>query len=192
MRTAAARFTCLPVALLLALAPAARAEDPVAAFTAFAVNVSAPLPSGASTVDIVIERWSTDEENERLMTAFVENGEKGLLREIQRVDPRVGFMRTPNSIGYDLRYAKEFPNPDGGRRIILITDRRIGLWEARNRPRTIDYPFTVVEMRLDAKGEGEGKLSLLARIIRSFDGKTIELENYTQQPVQLNNIRPRR
>lgn len=50
------------------------------------------------------------------------------------------------------------PLPDGGERVVLVTDRRIGFWEAANQPRSIDYPFTVIELRLQADGEGEGKI----------------------------------
>jgi hypothetical protein len=45
---------------------------------------------------------------------------------------------------------------DGGERIFLATDRYIGFWEATQRPRTVDYPFTYIELRLGPDGTGEG------------------------------------
>lgn len=36
---------------------------------------------------------------------------------------------------------------DGGRDVVIATDRPIGFWEATARPRTIDYPFTVEGQR---------------------------------------------
>ena len=156
-------------------------------FTAFAVNMgSGPK---AFTVDIVLERLSTDEEREGLIAAFVEGGQDKLLPALQKIRPRVGFIRTPNSIGYDLQYAWRFLNSDGTSRLVIATDRRINFWEARNQPRTIDYPFTIIEMRLDTKGEGEGRLAAGTKISKSRDGKTIELENYGISPVALNNIK---
>jgi len=156
-------------------------------FTAFAVNMgSGPK---AFTVDIVLERLSTDEEREGLIAAFVEGGQDKLLPALQKIRPRVGFIRTPNSIGYDLQYAWRFVNSDGTSRIVIATDRRINYWEARNQPRTIDYPFTIIEMRLDTKGEGEGRLAAGTKISKSRDGKTIELENYGISPIALNNIK---
>ena len=156
-------------------------------FTAFAVNMgSGPK---AFTVDIVLERLSTDEEREGLIAAFVEGGQDKLLPALQKIRPRVGFIRTPNSIGYDLQYAWRFVNSDGTSRLVIATDRRINYWEARNQPRTIDYPFTIIEMRLDTKGEGEGRLAAGTKISKSRDGKTIELENYGISPVALNNIK---
>ena len=156
-------------------------------FTAFAVNMgSGPK---AFTVDIVLERLSTDEEREGLIAAFVEGGQDKLLPALQKIRPRVGFIRTPNSLGYDLQYAWRFVNSDGTSRLVIATDRRINFWEARNQPRTIDYPFTIIEMRLDAKGEGEGRMAAGTKISKSKDGKTIELENYGISPVALNQIK---
>ena len=103
--------------------------------------------------------------------------------------PRVGYIRTPNSVGYDLHFARLVPGEDGGERITLATDRHIGFWEASNRPRSIDYPFTVIELRMNHDGEGEGKLSLATKITADSDHKTIVLENYGIQPVLLQHVR---
>jgi hypothetical protein len=57
-----------------------------------------------------------------------------------------------------------------------------------NRPRTVDYPFTFIELHLNRDGEGEGKLSLATRVTSSRDGRFVQLENYDTQPVQLNKV----
>jgi hypothetical protein len=82
----------------------------------------------------------------------------------------------------------EFPRRDGGRRIVIITPRVIGFREASNRPRTYDYPFTLFEMRFDRSGKGEGRMAYATQI--NFDKKknAIELENYSSEPVRLNNL----
>jgi hypothetical protein len=54
----------------------------------------------------------------------------------------------------------------------------------------MDYPFTFIELRLDDNNRGEGKLALATRIIGNSDGTRLELENYTLQPINLNNVRP--
>ncbi len=159
-------------------------------FTAFAVNLdgTAIAPTGAGVVEILVERYSTDAERNRLLEALMEKGPEKLLDTLQSL-PRVGYIRTPNSIGYDLHYARKAPLPEGGERVILATDRYIGFWEAANRPRTIDYPFTVIELRLNSDGVGEGKMSIATKITMDKDKKQIELENYGTQPVLLNNVR---
>ena len=156
-------------------------------FTAFAINMGSGPRAGM--VDITIERLTTPEERDGLIAAFVEGGQDSLLRALQKVRPRVGYIRTPNSLGYDLQYAWRIVNSDGTSRVIIGTDRPINFWEASRQPRTIDYPFTIIEMRLDAKGNGEGRMAAGTKISRSRDGKTIELENYGISPVALNEIK---
>jgi hypothetical protein len=169
-------------------APVAQTNGTPERFTAFAVNMGSPGRGGADTVEIVVERWSTDKERDKLMKALMEKGPEKLLDTLQDL-PRVGYFRTPNSIGYDLHYARKAPLPEGGERIVLLTDRYIGFWEAANRPRTIDYPFTLIEMHINRDGEGEGKMSLATKIRFDKEANTIELENYQTQPVLLKSVR---
>jgi hypothetical protein len=158
-------------------------------FTAFAVNISNVGRTGASPVDITVDRWSTDAEHEQLLTVFKEKGPEALLSALQKTRP-VGSIRTPDSLAYDLHYARQIPADEGGRRIVLATDRPIGFWEAVNRPRTIDYPFTVIELQMDGKGEGVGKLSIATKL--TLSGGVLTLENFANQPVMLNNVRKRK
>ncbi len=178
----------LTVALLTGSAVASQvaSNTPTERFTANAVNISNVGRTGATPLYIVIERWSTDSERDRLMEIFKSKGPDALLEALRDL-PRVGYLRTPDSIGYDLHYARQMPTEDGGRRIVLMTDRPISFWEARNRPRTIDYPFTLIEMRLDGDGRGEGKLSIATK--NTLNGDVLVLEDYANQPVMLKDIR---
>lgn len=158
-------------------------------FTAFAVDISNTAPRATATaVDITITRWSTDEERDRLLSIFREKGQDALLSALQKL-PVVGGIRTPGSLNYDIHFARQRPEAEGGRMIFLMTDRYINAWEAMNRPRTIDYPFTLIQLQLDREGKGVGKASIATKITQAVDG-TIELENFSNQPVALNQVRP--
>jgi len=146
---------------------------------------------GAGTVEIVVNRWSTDAERDRLMSVLLEKGPEKLLDTLQDM-PRVGYFRTPTSLGYDIHFARRTPLPDGGERVVLATDRRIGFWEAANQPRSIDYPFTIIELHLNADGAGEGKMSLATRITAEKETKTVILEDYANQPVLLQSVKRER
>ena len=61
--------------------------------------------------------------------------------------------------------------------------------EAQQQPRTIDYPFTLFEIRVNKDGEGEGKLAYATKIRFDKDKKVMEIENYSSEPVRLNNLK---
>jgi hypothetical protein len=175
-------------AVLTAAALAATAVQPPVRITAMAVNMGSPGPSGSATVEIVVNRWSTESERDRLLSILLEKGSDELLDAL-RDTPRVGYIRTPNSLGYDLHFARHTPGEDGGDRIVIATDRYIGYWEASRRPRSIDYPFTFIELRIRPDGEGEGKMSLATKIIADKRQNLIVLEDYATQPVLLQSVR---
>ena len=120
------------------------------------------------------------------MSIFKEKGPEDLLSALQKTKP-VGTISSPGSLAYDLRYARELAGEDGGRRVILATDRPIGFWEAANRPRSADYPFLLIELRLNKNGEGEGKLSLATKL--TLNDNVLVIENYANQPVMLNEVK---
>ena len=178
-------------AAILALAVGTLVAKAVALerYVALAVNLGGtPGPTGAGTVEITIDNWSTDAQRDQLMKTLIDKGPEKLLDTLQKM-PRIGSIRTPNSIGYDLRYARKNPLEDGGDQIVLATDRYIGFWEASNRPRTVDYPFTVIEMRVAKDGVGEGKMSLFTKITYDKNKNQIVLEDYGSQPVLLTQVR---
>ena len=173
-------------ALVIAVVvPAAQTLGEKERFTAVAVANNGRA-SGSGIVQIDITRWSTAAERTSLLAVLKKDGAAKLLDALQDTRP-VGIIKTPDSLGYDLHYANQTPLPDGGRRIVIATDRPIGFWEASHRPRTIDYPFTVIQMEIDKDGKGKGTLSYATKIIPA--GDTIVLENFGIQPVMLTEIK---
>ena len=189
MRTGVLRsgLVVAAVAMAAALVVPVSAQNVKESFTGFAINLNSYPRTG--TIDFTIERWSTDEERNQLLSIIAEKKDptQPLLKALQKL-PRVGWIRTPTSLGWDLRYAREFKGEDGGRRIVLATDRPIGFAEARNNSRTMDYPFTLIEIRLNAEDKGEGKILAGTKIFIDKN-KNLVLENYAQQPVRFNEIR---
>jgi hypothetical protein len=165
--------------------------------SAFAVNMSTVATGTTAVMDINVTRWSTPKERENLLATMVEKGQDALLRALQKM-PNHGRIRIPGwvgpdphnaRLGWDLHYAWNTPGEDGGQRIVIATDRYIGFWEARNQPRTTDYPFMLIEIRLDKSGKGVGKMAVATKI--EFDKKknTMVLENYSSEPVRLNEVK---
>lgn len=170
---------------MVLVAPVA-AQNVKESFTGFAINVNR---GGTSTIDFTIERWSTDAEREQLLAIIAQekNSNDRLLSALQKMKS-VGSIRTPRTLAWTLRYARQFKDDEGGRRIVLATDRPLGFGEVHNSARTLDYPFTIIEIRLDAKDEGEGKILSGTKIFVDRN-KEIVLENWGQQPTRFNQIR---
>ncbi|BCS32479.1 hypothetical protein TBR22_A16940 [Luteitalea sp. TBR-22] len=163
-------------------------KDPVR-FEAVAMNLQG---GRAGRLDIVIERWTTDPERAVLVDMLM--GTKDLRRDqdklrdkLQDIEPRTGYIRSPQSIGWDLKYARQNKLPDGSTQIVVVTDKPVSFFAARNQTRTTDYPFTLIEMRFPAGStKGEGKL-LTQTNISVKDGR-LELEIYGQEPTRLTTI----
>jgi len=157
-------------------------------YQALAVNMSNVDLGAPTTVDIVIERWSTEAEEARIVEAF-QKGQDELLRTIQKIRPRVGYVALPGQTGWDLGYAHKAPLEDGGWQIVILTDRPIGFREASERPRSFHYPFTLIEMHVNDEGSGEGRASIATKITWDAKTRTLELENYTSDPVRLPSVK---
>jgi hypothetical protein len=122
--------------------------------------------------------------------------EKALEIALSRA-PTVGYLWSSEVSGYALHYAVRLPEQGGGERVILITDRRLGAWDdswkvagsdAASEP-AANYEFSVIELHLNSKGEGEGKISLTGKMTVDSRAKTMALENYSALPVVLRNVR---
>jgi hypothetical protein len=140
-------------------------------------------------IEIVIERWSSERERDELIATLKDKGGDALLSQLQKL-PRVGYIRDANggSVGWDLHFARERMLDDGGRQIVLATDRPISAWEAFNRPRSADYDFTLADIRFDGDGKGVGKLAVAAKITSNPKTGAIEIENFSSEPVRLTDV----
>jgi hypothetical protein len=171
-------------ALALAVPLTAQPNRAPARFTALAVNLERPRRVMTGAVEIVVNRWSTDQELDRLLAVLLEKGPEKLLDALQDT-PRVGYIRTPDGIDYDLNISRRTPGEDGGERIEVVTGRDFRFWGAINQQGSIDYSFAAIELRINRDGQGEGRMSIATKIM----GKALALEEYAMQPVSLQKVR---
>jgi hypothetical protein len=165
----------------------ASAADPVLSLTAHALNLDAPSRARTTTLQISIDRWSTDEERKSLLDTIVEKDPDALSGALQKM-PAVGRIRTTTSLGWDLHYARMEETASGGQRIIFATDRPMSFREAANAGRSTDYDVMVCEIRLGPDGKGEGRLVSAAKVTWDRATRAIEIENYGTQPVRLTSV----
>ena len=160
--------------------------SPPTVYTALAirtVGVTVTQP-----IEITVERWTTDAEYEALQVELREGGQSALLTAMRAL-PDLGRLSSTGAVGIPLKYARRVPRADRSAEVTIITERAMSFWEATQMPRSTAYPLTVIEMDLDARGEGEGRVLVATNF--SYDRLTDQLviENFEDAPVLLRGLR---
>jgi len=176
---------------------ASKASPPVRApagaverFTATAVTVAkAGLRPTSTTLEIVIDRWSTTVERDRVIATLKNEGSNALLSLIRGL-PSVGHLSTATSSGTSLRFAESRQAANGGRQILIVTERPMSLDTRQTRTRRAsDFPFSLVDLRIDSSGSGEGTLAYAAQLVHNKNTGAIEIGNYVSEPIRLTGVR---
>lgn len=179
----------------LALSSAlARAQAPPPKFENFTATTANLAVGNGEALRINVLTWTAPAEREKIVAAFLEKGEPALV-EAAKGAPSAGYIWTSESLGYTLKYAHKTTLPNGGERIVLVTDRPLGewsrsAWKAAGAGAAAEpAAMTLVEIRLSKQGRGEGKMSLAAKIAVDQADKSLQLENYESAPVTLKDVR---
>jgi hypothetical protein len=160
-------------------------SKPIETFEARAFNVQT---GQTGRVEIVINRWSTDGEREVLKAVLKAAGNEAMVNEMKNL-PQVGYIRTPQTMGDALMFARSTTLPDGSRQVVVATNRPISVAGSLAPGAAQKYDLSVIEMRWK-KGDktGEGKMTIAAQA--SIDSKTgnVQIQNYAGMPSVLRDI----
>jgi hypothetical protein len=141
------------------------------------------------SVEVRISAYSTAEDRQALVGAYVEKGSEGLANALQKM-PSKGRITITGTVGYDLKYVREFKMSDGTRKIRFITDRPIRSGEVWSSPRSMDYMLARGEIVL-GKGKVKSIGTLLpAALFKLNKEREIEIEAFVDS-WDLTNIRVR-
>lgn len=180
-------LSAIALLLLTTVAPAARQNNSGREeFSAILTNISNVGAAGLTPVTIRITRWTGDEENEQLLGTLREKGQARFLNALLDAEP-VGSIGTPTSLKYDFFYARQSPLKEGGRQIMLISDRPMSFAERTSAALSREYPFTLIELRLDKDGNGEGTLSQLVQL--RLLGNVLAIDNLASGPMKLSDVK---
>lgn len=169
------------VVAVLACAAVLHAEttDAVERFTFRAANAPQDALTKDGRLQLVINRWSTDEER-RLMEQAAADPAK-LLEPFRNVGG-IGYLQWPGGLEYTVRYARQTPRPDGGADIVLVAERPLWLWWDANTKWSNEPPYTVINLRVNKDGTGEGHVSITTEI-ESDEDAGIALADTSRQPL---------
>ena len=102
--------------------------------------------------------------------------------------PTVGFIWGNAVTGYSIKYAWRSTATDKSERIVLVVDRRLMAHAPDATPvptANVEADFTLLDMRIEGKGVGEGKTSLATAVVVDTAAQTLALEGYESAPVLL-------
>ena len=195
------------LALGVVVAPALSGEEAALSLRAMVV------PAAGEALTITLFRWSTDAERAPVLAALKapppppaapagaaagRGGRAGRaggrggapppstaarVSAAVKAAPTLGYIWGDGVTGYSIKYAWRAAD-----RLVLITDRRLGAhapeWALGAGP-SPDAEFTLIELRVDAKGGGEGKTSLSANVVMDATANTLALDGYAAAPTML-------
>jgi hypothetical protein len=137
--------------------------------------------------DFRITQYTTDEELQNFAQLVKEKGTDSLRRALEKEDK--GRINVVGSTGNQIAVARK--RQQGSDTIItIVTARTMPFMELYNSPRTTDYPFGYLQVKLDSNGQGTGQIMAAARI--RFDKKKgqYEIESFGGQYIKATNIGP--
>ncbi len=177
------------------LAPATAEEHLTERYQANVMVAAGAGAGSATSIDITIKSWTTEEEREQILSEIIEstslqkrNRNRAVARALRGAS-KVGFVAPRASHSWPLHYAREFKLADGGRRVLLATDRPVTFAEAYGNLQAGDFDVTIIELSFDKDGNGEGILSLGTEVTWNAETEKLEVTNFSSQPIRLGNVR---
>jgi len=137
-------------------------------------------------VNILIEKFSTADDQQTLIAAFKRSGQDGLIDVLEDMKPKGRVRFASGGVGNDVKYIIELPS-DKGRKLRLITDRNLAFGELYNGTRSRDYSVGSIELVLTPDGKGSGTVLPACKLRVNKKTKQIEIETY-QNPWKLSNF----
>ncbi len=186
------RFFMLVVAVMaIAFATPALTQDQEERYAGLAQHLGTG-PSGQTPIQIVITRWSSIEETQKLVDILAKDGHEKFSEALGDTE-ETGFLRFPGARtpfpSVRLHLARQFQDGDK-RTIMLATNRPVGFLEAARGDRSLDYDLTMLQLEFDgADADGTGVFIIGAEISIDTDTHKLTIENMSSQPVQIRGLK---
>lgn len=137
---------------------------------------------------LTITSWTPQSDVTRLRDILRSEGQDDFQKIVGK--EKRGTIQVGTGLGLDLN-AVWVTRDENGRKISALAERWQSFGELRRGARSVDYPFTYIELWIEEDGGIEGTLFPAARV-RSKGDNTIEVENFGIYPARLTNVKERR
>jgi hypothetical protein len=159
-------------------------------YTGTAVAIGGQFGGRSVPFTLEITGHTSDEEAQQDLQTLQAQGQDALMKAIGK--QKLGFFSFEGQVGRDLNFVQETDTEDG-RKIVVLFERWLKMFEVRNGTRSEDYPFTYLELYVDNNGKGEGSLIGAARVYmdKRHPG-TLDVENFGTYPARLMGVELRK
>ena len=176
----------ITLALVVATTVAAGQVRNVGAPEVFNANAQVKTPNGAAaaTLQVHIDRYTPDADRTAVESALKHGGYANFLNALRKV-PEVGRVQVGERT-FAIRWARETKTPDGGRTIVVVTDKPVffvGGGAADAKPRA-GYDVGLIQMTVDGVGFGSGTMAGAARV-RPGGEAGVQIDDYADEPIKL-------
>jgi len=175
----------LAIIVSVALATVEGQERKRESYAAVIVGTGGRIGGRTVNLDIHIDNYTSDQQIQAYLVQLQEEGQDALRKTLEKVT--VGRIAPAAATGTDLSIARVFQT-EQGKVIRLVTARPVSFLEAYRSGRSMDYPFTIMELQLDKEGKGEGSIMGGAKLKFNKEGQ-LDIESYGNQYAKLVNVR---
>lgn len=146
--------------------------------------------TSTGTFTLELTGATSDVQAGRFLSVLIEGGQDSLLETIK--NENLGRFSITGNLGRQINGVR-ISEVDGKKRIVAIFERWLQFAEVRGGYRSVDYPFSIIEIFVDpVTGKGEGTFIAAARVRWVRDKKTddyqVEIENFGTFPAKLMGI----
>lgn len=140
------------------------------------------------SVNVIVEEYSTPEDQQILIAAFDSAGMKGLINALSKMKSK-GRLAITGTLGYEVNYIRSFETPTG-RKIRLVTNRPIRFGETWAGSRSSDYNLSALEFDISAETDKNSGILLPACQFKIDKDKQLAIVNY-KNPWKLVDVQQR-
>ena len=177
-------FAAILVTSLLTLEQNSGQGNKRDSYAAVVIGTGGAIGGRTLDLNINIDTYTSDQQLQEYLMLLQEEGQDALRRVLEKTT--VGRIAPVAKTGTDIAIARLHATEEG-KVIRLVTARSVSFFEAYRSGRSMDYPFTIMELRLDNEGKGEGSIMGGARL--RFEKGQLDIESFGNQYAKLVNIR---
>ena len=122
-------------------------------FSAVWAAVGGAAGGASVSLNIRITKYNTDQDIQKFVDILAKDGPDRLRKALEGED--AGQLSPVGRVGTTIAIARKLKQ--GNKTIVrVLTARNLSFVELRNSGRSVDYPYTILELTLDSNGKGTG------------------------------------